>query len=644
LQFRKDINGLRAIAVVAVVLFHFNASWMPGGFAGVDVFFVISGFLMTGIILRGIEQENFSILKFYVARANRIIPALAVLCLALLAFGWFYLNPIDYQALAKHAGTSISFVSNIAYWKESGYFDTSSHEKWLLHTWSLSAEWQFYIIYPLVLVAIRKLMPVKAIKTAILFGTFVGFIFCVIATYRWPTLSYYLLPTRAWEMMIGGVAYLYPFSLKEERKKLLEWFGTALIIGSYFFISKDSPWPGYLSLFPVLGSFLIIQAQRNDSVITSNIISQKIGAWSYSIYLWHWPLVVAIYYFALSDAFIYFGIALSLLLGFLSNKYIEKINFRNDLIKIVDCLKCKPLYLAAIVLLTSSAIYKFQPNEHLHPMQDTVLESFKRGSYECFDKDFLHSSNTSFCKITEGNRKLFAVGDSHSYSSLPAIEIVAKERNFELTYAGYSGCPPLINVYPKRADQNNKNCNLLNEKAIKYIIDNKYDYAFLAARWTYYTEGDYSDGNFQYLVSEVGEEKSKANSISALTKGLKATFKRYSEAGIKVIVMLQVPMQEASPQDIYYKSVASGKLKQLLLNRNSVKTTKHLNFQRMTNQIIINAAEKYSNITVIDPTTHICTNKTCLVGDETRSYYFDDDHLSIYGNRVLKDFISNSIK
>ena len=251
MQFRKDINGLRAIAVIAVVLFHFNASWMPGGFAGVDVFFVISGFLMTGIIFRGIEQENFSILRFYVARANRIIPALAMLCLVLLVFGWFYLTPFDYKTLGKHIGSSMSFLSNVVYWRESGYFDAASHEKWLLHTWSLSAEWQFYIIYPLMLVAIRKFMSVKVMKAAVLFGTLLGFVFCVIATYKWPDSSYYLLPTRAWEMMIGGVAYLFPFTLQDKRKKLVEWFGLTLIVCSYFFISKENPWPGYLAIFPV---------------------------------------------------------------------------------------------------------------------------------------------------------------------------------------------------------------------------------------------------------------------------------------------------------------------------------------------------------------------------------------------------------
>ena len=164
MQFRKDINGLRAIAVIGVVLFHFNPSWMPGGFAGVDVFFVISGFLMTKIIFRGLEQDSFSVLKFYVARANRIIPALSLLCLVLLSVGWLFLSPLEYRALGKHIVSSITFISNIIYWTESGYFDAASQGKWLLHTWSLSLEWQFYIIYPLILVAMKQFLSLKIMK------------------------------------------------------------------------------------------------------------------------------------------------------------------------------------------------------------------------------------------------------------------------------------------------------------------------------------------------------------------------------------------------------------------------------------------------------------------------------------------------
>jgi peptidoglycan/LPS O-acetylase OafA/YrhL len=170
MQFREDINMLRAIAVIAVVLFHFYPELLPGGFIGVDIFFVISGFLMTSIIMEAIKQQKFSIIDFYLNRAYRIIPALAVLCLVLLALGWFWLTTVDYMLLGKHVASSISFISNFIYRLEAGYFDTTSKEKWLLHTWSLSIEWQFYIIYPIVLSFLAKRYSLKTIKNIVLLG------------------------------------------------------------------------------------------------------------------------------------------------------------------------------------------------------------------------------------------------------------------------------------------------------------------------------------------------------------------------------------------------------------------------------------------------------------------------------------------
>lgn len=266
MKFRHDINGLRAIAVIAVVLFHFNSSWAPGGFAGVDVFFVISGFLMTGIIFRGIEKEDFSVLKFYLARANRIVPALTLLCVVLLICGWYFLTPSDYKTLGNHAISSIAFLSNFIYYLGSGYFDADSHEKWLLHTWSLSVEWQFYVIYPLLLLALRKFVSINKLKIAVVVATIFGFTFSAWATYKYPSASYYLFPMRAWEMMAGGIAYLYPIYLSRSNRRLVECIGIALIIASYLLISSDDLWPGYLAIFPVLGSFLVIQADRKSVV------------------------------------------------------------------------------------------------------------------------------------------------------------------------------------------------------------------------------------------------------------------------------------------------------------------------------------------------------------------------------------------
>ncbi|WP_053979711.1 acyltransferase family protein [Marinagarivorans algicola] len=644
MQFRKDINGLRAIAVIAVVLFHFSAVWMPGGFAGVDVFFVISGFLMTGIIFKAIEQEQFSIAKFYIARANRIIPALAALCVILLLFGWLYLIPSDYNTLGKHIAGSLTFVSNMVYFKEAGYFDAASNQKWLLHTWSLSVEWQFYIVYPLILMAMSKFMTLNSMKMTVLIGTVLGFILCVVVSYQWPNAAYYLLPARAWEMLIGGVAYLYPMAIKEDYKKRLEWLGFALIVGAYFFISKNNPWPGYLALLPIAGTFLIIQVQRNDSLLTGNVVFQKLGTWSYSIYLWHWPVVVAIYYFSLSESFIYLGLGLCVLLGFISYQYIEKYRFNNHFSGLLSYLKCQPLYMVLVIGAISLAVYHFTLNGYRYQIPKSVLSSFKRGDYECFNKDNLHAKVDNFCTITEGQKKVFAFGDSHSYSSLPALELFAKGNNFALTYASYSACPPLIGVFPKHANTIDKNCQLLNDKVINFVIDNRYDFVFLAARWTYYTQGDYTDGAMQYIVTKKDEPASQLNSIAAFKKGLAETFKRYSDSKIKVIVMLQVPQQEIDSKKIYYNALVSNQVQQVLLNKKAISLQKHMAFQQATNKMIRDEAKRYDNITVVDPTSSLCDSNICAVGDEAGSYYFDDDHLSVYGNHQLKDFITSSIQ
>jgi peptidoglycan/LPS O-acetylase OafA/YrhL len=529
LKFRKDINGLRAIAVIAVLIFHFNASLMPGGFAGVDVFFVISGFLMTGIIFKEIEQKNFSILNFYIARANRIIPALAALCLVLLVFCWFYLPPLKSYELAKHVVSSMGFLSNVIYWKEYGYFDAVSNEKWLLHTWSLSAEWQFYIIYPLFLVAMRKFMSLKTMKAIVLMGTLLGFIFCVISTYQWPTPTYYLLPTRAWEMMIGGVAYLYPIKLLKEKKQF-EWIGLALIIASFFLISKNSPWPGYLAIFPVLGTYLIIQSQCKNSLITSNIVFQKIGAWSYSIYLWHWPLVVAIYYYSLSDGFIYPGIGLSVLLGFLSYKYIEKIKFRNDFSSLKSYLKFKPLYMVLFVGFLGGSLFTY-----FH-YQLVNIEKYKMANRNGYEYCFRPSGGESDpnCLIGNDNKipRIIALGDSFMGQYEPFLEKVALDLDISILSLTSGACFPSFSQLEFLSDDNLLSQCLMNRAFAKKNLDN-FDIVIMSTRW---------EESFADQLQEVYD------SINLITsKGLK-------------VIFLPLPTQFARQiGDEYLKSLAQGK-------------------------------------------------------------------------------------
>ncbi|MGV7210630.1 acyltransferase family protein [Oxalobacteraceae bacterium A2-2] len=326
MNFRKDINGLRALAVVAVIIFHFNPAILPGGFAGVDVFFVISGYLMTSIIYRGLQTDQLSLLKFYLARGRRIIPALLPVCLLLLVAGWYFLLPATYMGLAKHVASSLGFVSNIVYWTEAGYFAPGAHEKWLLHTWSLSVEWQFYILYPIVLLLLRRTFGLKALRGFVAVGAILSLGLSIAASGRFPEAAFFLLPTRAWEMMAGGLVLLYPTVLSSRSAGVAELAGALLIFASYVFLSEGDTWPGGLALLPVAGACLVLCANRQHSWLTGSAPSQWLGDISYSLYLWHWPIVVLFSYLGfLSDwRWQAGGVAASLLMAQLSYSLVEQ--------------------------------------------------------------------------------------------------------------------------------------------------------------------------------------------------------------------------------------------------------------------------------------------------------------------------------
>lgn len=486
LNFRYDLNGLRAIAVIAVVIFHFNSTWMPGGFAGVDVFFVISGFLMTGIIFKGLESGEFNLFKFYVARANRILPALAVLCLSLFFFGWFYLTPLDYQTLGKHAASSMGFFSNMTYWKESGYFDAASHEKWLLHTWSLSVEWQFYIIYPLIVLVLSKFFSINNLKRFLVIGAILSFMFSIFATVKWPTPAYYIFPTRAWEMMFGGLAYIYPWKLQDNRKKLIEYIGLTLIFLSYILVSSDTPWPGYFALLPVFGAYLVIIANRQSSKITNNLVFQALGRWSYSVYLWHWPVVVYGYYSIKNWSLI--GIPISVFLGFLSYRLIEShkmSTYKNW----SDIHQVKPIWQSVFVVLMGVMIsthngFNINIRFGANTKSAKYLDTYQRDSYvndnlkneyrlQCdyFDTEAYIAKKHEIDTIcTNGSRGegIFLWGDSHAQALSYGIRKTFP--NVQFNQIASSGCRPYIGEDTKSSGEFKKACDRSNRKAMDTAI------------------------------------------------------------------------------------------------------------------------------------------------------------------------------
>jgi len=637
MQFRKDINGLRAVAVMAVVIFHFDASWMPGGFTGVDVFFVVSGFLMTGLIFRGLEQESFSILNFYVARANRIVPALAALCVVLLVFGWFYLIPIDYRALGKHVASSIGFLSNVVYWSESGYFSSDSHGKWLLHTWSLSAEWQFYVIYPLVLVTMRKFMSIKAMKVAILFGTLLGFVCSVIATNKWPIFSYYLLPTRAWEMMIGGVAYLYPFSLPEKRKRLVEWFGLILIVSSCFFITEETPWPGYSAIFPVLGSFLIIQAQRSDSLIASNVVLQRLGAWSYSIYLWHWPLVVAIYSFSLGDTYIYLGIGMSVLLGFISYKYIEKIRFKGNFDSMLSYLSCKPLHMVCVVGVMGSLTY-ITKGFVFH--YDTGVVA---ATYEALNKnprrDECHvgSGKVPECIYGEGKLAAIVMGDSHAQSIVRSVQKSLPVNRSVMDWT-MSGCRTIENVYNIRdRGTPDYSCGHFISYALNEISKYPNIPIVISARYSYLLFGD-GGSEIEDLVSTSRVFNTRSDAYYELmNNAFVDTVCAFSQKN-PVVILGQTPEMKYDVPNKMAKELMAGHASFRVKLSADEYNQRHEMFEQIVGKLQDECEVAYVPVADI-----FCDKEFCYGDIDGRPAYFDDDHLSEFGASKLipkfKEFI-----
>lgn len=461
MNFRPDINALRAIAVLGVVFFHFLGSALPGGFAGVDVFFVISGFLMTSIIFRGMQAQTFKVTDFYIARAHRIVPALTVLCLALMAFGWFYLHPRDLATMGKHALGSLSFSSNVMYLKESGYFDEASKEKWLLHTWSLSLEWQFYLVYPIVLVVLRKFFSIHSLRYFLLCGAMASFVLSIYATGRWPSSAFYLLPSRAWEMLLGGLAFAYPLQMSAAKKKWVEWIGVGLIVAAYLGLSEASAWPGYWAALPVAGALLIILAHREQSWLSGNVALQWLGTVSYSVYLWHWPVVVWLNYAGASVdmASVVAGMLFSVGLGALSYYIVESRKRWSPLVPYWSPWLGPNLGWAFILaaLACGLTVYKDGFSSRLSPQYLAITQKQvmpRRGNGYCFydfnddtpgAKPLVGSPDAMKCPLGDRSKapKILLFGDSFAGHFEPFWDVIGKANGVAINAVSTNWCIPI---------------------------------------------------------------------------------------------------------------------------------------------------------------------------------------------------------
>lgn len=631
MQFRKNINALRALAVLSVVLFHFKIQGFDGGFAGVDVFFVISGFLMTGIIFTGLQQQKLSLLGFYASRARRIIPALLTLCVALLIFGYVYLPLDDFRESIRAIKSSLLFSSNFLFAKDGNYFDAPLHENWLLHTWSLSVEWQFYMLYPVLIMGLYKYLGAEKTRRALLVLALISFGASVVLSQTKPIFAFYMLPARAWEMIAGGLVFLFPLRLSQRNGSLCEGLGLVAIFISVLCFSEDDLWPGYLALLPVLGTMLVIYG-NTQSLFSRSRVLQFIGSISYSVYLWHWPLVVLLYLCGLLSSWphVLGAIACSLLLGALSfygvESQVKKVSTApRTLFKFASL----TVGVVALAAMTSSLVKQY-PGARL-AFVDLGQPQYTSKLYpqECYPNAYAAAD----CKLGTGEVSVILFGDSHAQSTAAAVQIDNPQAALSWSRGG---CPPLQN-FEMRDKPLQSQCLAFNHEKLEVL---KHSYqgvpVVLFSRAALYADPGRNKSYRIHFPEQVAPGESAF---------VDAYVAEYSKTVCEIAQNHPVYIVRPIPEMPF--SVYKGlNLNQRLFQQTSDISVPLVDYQKRNRiaNFTIEAAARQCNATVIDPTPYLCPNGNCMGSRDGVPLYFDDNHLVDAGNQQLKGVFKELIK
>jgi peptidoglycan/LPS O-acetylase OafA/YrhL len=632
--FRKDINGLRAVAVIAVILYHFGISGFGGGFIGVDVFFVISGYLMTEIITSRINRESFKLSEFYLSRAKRILPALIALCIILLVLGWFYLPPAELKELSKQIKSSILFYSNQQFMSDAGYFDTSSHEKWLLHTWSLSVEWQFYLIYPLLILVTSKLFKNRnSIIYTLAMLAIASYVFSSMQAESNSALNFYSIGTRAWEMAVGGLICLLPAKKTSEISRYcMGLVGLAIVVISAIALKGSGKWPGISTLAPVLGCALVIWASSSLWLLENRII-QWFGKVSYSLYLWHWPVVVALVYFQLLDEseWVLTGIALTLVFGAISYSLFEKAP-QHKLNKTRPIKSFASLLVGMVLIIGVSQAFKNNSLPRKTPEIIAVAEN-EAGNMNPRRRECMISSGIASPSCNYGGTGEVAaivMGDSHANAAVTAVVEALPDKNLKVQEWSYASCPTIFGL---NLVVNDRQCREFNEWASEKLseLDKKIP-VIIVNRSSSYPMGDegspthakgapyiYFSRPYNTPTPEFLAEYKEhyINTICEIAKDRKVFLVRpFPEMPLNVPKLLSRKLMISENAGVMISMDSYKKRHAFVL---SVQDT----------------AAKDCGAVVLDSPSYLCDSEYCYGSKSGRPFYYDASHLSEFGNRRL---------
>ncbi|HWK41740.1 MAG TPA: acyltransferase family protein [Croceibacterium sp.] len=644
MQYRREIDGLRAVAVVPVILFHAGFSLFSGGFVGVDVFFVISGYLITGILIGELERGDFSIARFYERRARRILPALFLVIACCIPFAWYLMLPQQQAEFAASIAAVTLFSSNVLFWMQTGYFASDAELRPLLHTWSLAVEEQYYLLFP-ILLAVFWRWGRQRVLLLIVLAALASLALSQWASDHAESANFYLAPPRAWELLAGSICAFLLRGRPSFANSWLSGLGLALIVFSILFLDDSLPFPGIYALPPVLGTVLIILF-GGAGTPAARLLSLRafvgIGLISYSAYLWHQPLFA----FARlgSDTeptrLLMTALAgLSLILAWLSWRFVEQ-PFRGK----GALLPSRPRLFAvsglaiAVMLAIGLAGYLAKPPTRIELEHPVLLANAEReartgmgwheGSMPC--EGFVSSEGLNCRRYGDGPEKVVFWGDSHVLMLGPAVRPLPGKTIYVI---GLWGCPPLLGVARQDRFGNFYFCDQPGtiDSYAKYVESLQPDEVFLVARWTLYARGHYVQSRLQrdthFITDGRADFNGAESSAEVLREGMLRTIAHFSRSA-RVYVVQQIPdMHEYTPR---------ARVLMPAVPRSGIEEW-HASETSMLHQAAAAGA------TVIETHDAFCDAQSCTLRDGMTPIYFDDNHVGYLGSRRTFEKLVNAM-
>jgi peptidoglycan/LPS O-acetylase OafA/YrhL len=653
MEHRREIDGLRAVAVVPVVGFHAGFNLFGGGYVGVDVFFVISGYLITSILVNDLEDGQFSITKFYERRARRILPALFVVTLCCSPFAMMWMLPSQLKDFFQSLVAVTLFVSNILFWNESGYFSAAADLKPLLHTWSLAVEEQFYLIFPLILLTFwrlgrRRLFEVTAV------GALCSFALAELAI-RTGGMSeaavFYLAPTRFWEILVGA---LCAFLLAGRRQKENNWFsaaGLALIAYSTFCYESTTPFPGVYALAPVAGAALVILFGGSGTwagQLLSAPIFVGVGLISYSLYLWHQPLFALARIRSMHEPGAELMALLTLLslgLAYLTWKYVEQ-PFRRRGTPLLPTRRAifgasaaGSVTLAAFGVIGHGLEGRLGPAASVPEFILAALEE-KNDRTHCLRRvhDFDLQTALRECSLeTSGEASVVLLGDSHADQYAHALREGARSIGYDFHQLTVNSCLPFSGLVAL-----DRSCDQYASDVTAALSAIRPSLVIISARWTSYLTGhgyDNGEGGVEgdiILTFEAGNlSPGTLEYQDELGRSFLSGIEEYLNSGVTVLLMYPMPEAGWHVPEVYSKFFRFGDHD----NYDIVISTSHESFLKRNDRAIRMLDNlRHDRILRYRPDQVLCDSivpDRCINAVADRILYYDDDHLSITGNELL---------